>query len=249
MATQPEFDSVVSLRPYDQAIEPVPIPAGDLPAPGAQPAPGDLAPPAAPAPSSISEVAGVAEGGARSGRRGWVAPVAIGAVGVIAAASLSYFLVNTTGQRDAARTELASTRVALASTKTQLATAQADAASKKITADYVSLYVVNSGRVQTDYEEIVACTAYSVCRTAAQQLLTDLQSFQSARTSASVPGTLSNSDGMLGDSISSGIAGTQEFITGMDTDSTSKITDGLTKVDAAMLAMGKAETALGAAIN
>ena len=86
-------------------------------------------------------------------------------------------------------------------------------------------------------------------RTAAQQLLTDLQAFQAARNAATVPGTLSNSDGMLGDSISAGIAASQEFITGMDNNDATKITDGLTKLDAGMLAMAKAETALGAAIQ
>lgn len=175
----------------------------------------------------------------------WLVSAAIAAVGVIALGALGYFLYTTTGQRDAARHQLASTQATLATTKDELSAAQSDAAAKKVTADYVSLFVANNGAVQTDYQNIVACNAYSECRTAAQQLLTDLQAFQQARSSAQVPPALSTSDATLGDSLSAAIAGTQEFISGMDNNDTAKVKDGAGKVDAAMLNMAKAEATLG----
>jgi len=248
MASSAEFDSVVNLRPFPEGGEQLPGQGGDPQAPEVQVVPEPaLGSGALPVGSAV--VQSEAKERPRAAHPRWIVPAAIAAAGIIAAGSLTYFLVGTTGQRDAARSELASTKVTLASTKTQLATADTQAATNKVVADYVSVYVANSGRVQTDYEQIAACDAYSACRTAAQQLLTDLQAFQAARNAATVPGTLSNSDGMLGDSISAGIAASQEFITGMDNNDATKITDGLTKLDAGMLAMAKAETALGAAIQ
>jgi hypothetical protein len=175
----------------------------------------------------------------------WLVSAAVAAVGLIASGALGYFLYATTGQRDAARHQLASTQATLATTKDELSAAKSDAAAKKTTADYVTLFVANNGAVQTDYENIVACNAYSDCRTAAQQLLTDLEAFQQARSSAQVPAALSTSDATLGDALSAAIAGTQEFISGMDNNDTAKIKDGGSKVDAAMLNMAKAEATLG----
>ena len=50
-------------------------------------------------------------------RRGWISVVAVGLVGLIAAGALGYLLYATTGQRDSARREAASTRATLTSTQ------------------------------------------------------------------------------------------------------------------------------------
>jgi hypothetical protein len=76
-----------------------------------------------------------------------------------------------------------------------------------------------------------------------------MQSFQSDRASTTVPRALANSDSMLGDALSAAIAGAQEFITGVDNNDHPKIKAGGDKVDAAMLSMAKAESALGVAIR
>lgn len=178
-------------------------------------------------------------------RPGWLAPAAIAAAGVIASGTLGYLLYTTTAQRDATSHQLAATQATLTSTQQQLSTAQSDAATRKVTADYLRLYIADAGKVQTDYENTVNCTDYSTCRTAAQQLLADMQAFQADRQSANVPASLASSDSMLGDALSAGIAGDQEFISGMDSASDSKIKDGGRKVDLAMLSMDKAESALG----
>jgi hypothetical protein len=178
-----------------------------------------------------------------------VAPVAIGAVGIIASASLGYLLSTTTSQRDAARHELAATQATLTSTQGQLTSAQSDAASLKVTANYVSLYIADGARVLTDNQTLNLCRGYGSCRTAAQQELNDMQAFQSDRTKATVPASLSNSDAMLGDALSAGIAGLQELISGMDNNNIGKISGGWTKLDKAMLSVGKAEAALGAGLK
>ncbi|GAC1674908.1 MAG: hypothetical protein PVS3B2_17410 [Candidatus Dormibacteraceae bacterium] len=179
----------------------------------------------------------------------WVVPAAIAAVGLIASGALGYFLYATIGQRDAASHQLAATQASLTTTKSQLTSAESDAATKKVTADYVSLYVANHGAVQTDYQNFVACDGYSACRTVAQQLMADLQAFQLARSSANVPPALSSSDAMLGDALSAAIAATQLMISGMDKSDMAKFKDGYTKVDAAMLSVAKAEAALASALR
>jgi len=178
-----------------------------------------------------------------------VVPAAIGVVGIIASASLGYFLWSTTGQRDAARHQLASTEATLTSTQATLTTAQSDAAARKLTADYVSLYVADAARVLTDDESMNTCRGYGQCRTAAQQALNDMQAFQSDRTKATVPAALANADAMLGDALTAEIAAVQEVISGMDNNNFNKVKDGWTKLDKAMLSMGKAEAALGAGLK
>ena len=76
-----------------------------------------------------------------------------------------------------------------------------------------------------------------------------MQAFQADRKAANVPSSLSASDSSLGDALSAAIAGDQELITGMDNGDVSKIDEGGTKVDAAMLNMAKAETALGTGLK
>jgi hypothetical protein len=186
---------------------------------------------------------------ARPQRPAWLVPASIAAIGVIVAGALGFLLYTTTQQRDALHAQLVSTRTALASTQTQLTAAQADAARKKVTADYVALYVADEGKVLTDYETVIACGGYSDCRTSAQQFLTDMQSFQSDRKAANVPSDLQDQDSSLGDALSAAIAGDQELITGMDNGDVAKIRDGGDKVDAAMLNLAKAEAAMGTALK
>ncbi len=253
MDANPESDGTVALQPRTQDVSA---------ALGAPPYPN--APAAAPEPAALAETpqptleGPVAQPGQTTARKrpAWMIAAAIAAVGIIASGALGYLLYTTSGQRDTARHELAATKATLVTTqatlatsKADLATARSDAASKKVVADYTSLFISNSGAVQTDYENVAACSNFSQCRTSAQQLLTDLQAFQKARSSAEVPAALSSSDAALGDSLSAAIAGTQEFITGLDNGSVAKITDGGKKVDAAMLSVAKAETALGTALK
>ena len=181
--------------------------------------------------------------------RGWILPAAIGLAGLIASGSLGALLLSTAGQRDDARHQVTATRATLASTQQHLSAAQSEAAARKITADYVTFYVVDSGKVFTDYGTLLACNSFSECRTAAQQALNDLQAFQSQRSTASVPAALASSDGMLADALSAAIAASQELITGLDTDSVSKFKDAGHKFDRAILSLGKAETALGACLQ
>jgi hypothetical protein len=176
-------------------------------------------------------------------------PAAIAAVGLIASGTLGYFLYTTSNKLDATRHQLFVTQGTLATTKQDLATAKSDAAAKKETADYVALYVADSGKVNTDYAQVAACNNFSTCRTASQQALADMQAFQSDRKSATVPSSLSTSDSQLGDSLSAGIAALQELISGMDGNSQNKINDGFTKLNDAMLSMAKAEAALGAELK
>lgn len=185
----------------------------------------------------------------RKPRPAWVLPAAIAAIGVLISGTLGYVLYTTAQQRDAQHAQLVATKASLVSTQAQLTAAQQDAAQKKVTADYVALYVSDNGRVQTDYQGTILCTSYTECRTSAQQLLTDLQKFQSDRKAANVPFALENQDNDLGDAISAAIAGIQEVIGGMDTDTSSKVDDGYSKVNGAMLNIAKAETAMGTVLK
>jgi hypothetical protein len=178
-------------------------------------------------------------------RRRWVLPVGIGTAALIVSGTLAGFLWSTIGQRDTARHQLAVTRATLTATGDQLTAAHANAATQKVTSDYVTFVTVSGGRALTDYETMAACTSFGPCRTAAQQTLTDLQAFQTQRAAATVPPALSNADGELRDGLSAAIAALQEFITGADNDDVNKIKDGAHKLDAALLTIGKAEAALG----
>src|SRR5712692_4215275 len=162
----------------------------------------------------------------------WIVPTGIAVIGLIAAGTLGGFLYTTIGQRDTARHELASTQATLSDTQNQLA-------ARKTTYAYVRLYLLYSGKVTTDYENVTACDSYVTCRTSAQDLLTDMKAFQAARSSAVVPAALANADTLLGDSL----------ITGMDTNDDAKIKEGFKKVDAAMLSFAKAESAIAAPLS
>lgn len=222
MSANPEVEGIVALPVPQQAFETV------SPAPVEAPALEVVAAPSAPA--------------AGRKRPAWIIPTAIAAVGIIASGTLGYFLYTTIQQRDGLHARLVSTQA-------QLSAAQADAATKKVRATYVAMYVADEGKVQTDYQTVVVCDNYSSCRTAAQQLLTDLQTFQADRKAANVPSDLLSADSSTGDAISALIAGDQEFIVGIDNDDMAKAKEGGQKVDQAMLSLDKAEASFGALLK
>ncbi len=172
----------------------------------------------------------------------WIVPTGIAIIGLIAAGTLGGFLYTTIGQRDTARHQLASTQATLTDTQKQLA-------ARSATDAYMKLYVVNSGKVTTDYGYVIVCDSYLTCRTSAQDMLTDMKAFQAARSSAVVPAALANADTLLGDSLSAAMAADQELITGMDTNDDTKIKEGFKKVYAAMLTFAKAESAIAAPLT
>ncbi len=101
----------------------------------------------------------------------------------------------------------------------------------------------------TEYQNVVACDTYATCRTSSQEALTDMKSFQTARTTVAVPSSLASSDSQMGDALSAAIAADQEFINGLDTNNQAKIDEGFKKFNAAMLSFAKAEAALAASLN
>lgn len=232
MAVNPEVDGIVTL-PVTQ--EPVEASNGH---------PKEAAAAMEPAPE-----APLLDAQAPRKRPAWIVPAAIAAIGIIASGTLGYFLYVTVQQRDGLHQRLVSTSAALATSKDQLNAAQADAASKKVTATYVAMYVADNGKVQTDYQTFVNCNDYSTCRTAAQQMLTDLQAFQADRKAAGVPSALTSTDSSLGDALSALIAGDQEMITGIDNGDVAKAKAGGSKVDAAMLGLAKVQAALGSELK
>jgi hypothetical protein len=175
-------------------------------------------------------------------RRGWIVTAAIAAVGLIASGTLGYFLYTTTGQRDTARHQLAATQATLTDTQAQLA-------ARKATDAYVAMYITNSGKVTTEYENEVLCDSYFTCLTAAQSALNDMKQFQSARAAATVPSALASADSQTGDALSAAIAADQELITGMQNSDKTKFDDGYNKFNAAMLSFFKAESLMSAAIS
>lgn len=234
MAINAQTEGIVALRPEPNGAEAAP------------PEPVQVVTPTAP-PEGAAGIA-LSEKPIRAHRkRGWVLPVAIGAAALIVSGTLGGSLWSTIGQRDTARHQLALTRATLTATGDQLAAARADAATRKVTSDYVSFVTVSGGRALTDYETMAACTSFGPCRTAAQQTLTDLQAFQTQRAATTVPPALSNADGELRDGLSAAIAALQEVITGADNDDVNKVKDGAHKLDAAFLTIGKAEAGLGTA--
>ena len=223
MSADPRYDGVITLEPrldVPQLAPPEAPAVVELPLP----------PPAVPVPAAPRQ------------RPRWLVPAAIAAVGLIASGMLGYLLYST-------NTKLEVTRQTLAGTKVQLTNVQADAARKKQVADYVSMYTVDSGKVQTDYQQVNVCNSFSTCRTSAQQTLNDMQRFQSDRQSAQVPSELSASDSQLGDSLSAGIAAVQELINGMDTNDVKKVDAAFNQLNDAMLGIAKAESALGAELR
>lgn len=221
MSINPEVERIVSLP----VAEPPVVPTNGHVAEVAT-----LEAPVVPAPQPEVKV--------KRGRPSWIASAAVGVVAIFATGTLGYTLYTTTQQRDTTQRQLAATQATLTA-------AQADAAKKKVTADYVTLYIADSGKVQWDYQNFVACNSFTTCRTSSQDLLTDLQAFQSARKSASVPAVLAGADADLGDALSAAIAAAQQIISAMDSDDLTKFRDGEHKLDAAMLNVAKAQVSLG----
>jgi len=174
---------------------------------------------------------------AKRSRPRWLASASVGVVAVVTTGTLGYTMYTASQQRDA-------TQLHLAATQTTLTAARSDAVTRKVTADYVALYIADSGKVHSDYQNEITCDTYSQCRTVAQQLLSDLQAFQADRKSAKVPYDLAGADADLGDALSAAIAGDQEFIVGMDDGDVRKMKEGGARVDAAMLNIAKAQVAL-----
>jgi len=224
MSANPQYDGVITLEPR------LDVP---LLGPPEVPVVVELPPP----PSPYVPVPTV-----QRHRPRWLVPSAIAAVGLIASGMRGYLLYTT-------NTKLDVTRQTLAGTKVQLTNLQADAAGKKQVAGYVSMYTLDAGRVQTDYQQVNVCNTFSTCRTAAQQTLNDMQRFQSDRQAAQVPSELSASDSQLGDSLSAGIAAVQELINGIDTNDVKKVDAGFNQLNDAMLGIAKAESALGAELR
>ena len=218
MSANPEIREIVALPVPEPPVEPTNGHAAEAVArPVALPAPGVAV---------------------KRERPRWIASVAVGVVGLIAAGTLGYLLYGTAQQHYATQRQLATTQATLTA-------AQADAAKKTAVADYVALYVADSGKVELDYQNWVACNNFSTCRTSSQNLLTDLQAFQSARKSATVPSQLAGADADLGDALSAAIVATQQIVTAMDNDDLTRFKDGEKKLDAAMLNVAKAQVSLG----
>jgi hypothetical protein len=175
-------------------------------------------------------------------QRGWIAPTVIALIGLIASGALGGFLVATIGQRDTARHQLASAQTTLAASEKRLAAGQATAA-------YVHLYAVNSGLITTEYQNLILCDAYVNCRAAAQNLMSDMSSFQTARTNAAVPPALADADSQVGAALIAGVAADKELTSAMDAADMTKIQEGLKKLDTAMLAFARAESAVAASIS
>jgi uncharacterized membrane-anchored protein YhcB (DUF1043 family) len=244
MSTDPLYDRIAILEPGVNGAEPVP-PEAEV-----QPSPPPVAEPyVAPASETPAPYVAPAAAPRVRTRPRWVVPVAIAAVGLIASGALGYLFYSTNNKLEATRHTLTNTQLTLDSTKQQLAAAQADAATKKVTADYMSMYTADAGKVRTDYEMVVACNDFATCLIAAQGTLNDMKAFQADRKAAVVPSNLSTSDNELGDSLSAGIAALQELISGAASDNKTKIEDGFSKLDDAMLAMAKAEADLGSELR
>lgn len=243
---------------FTAPIESVPVaqPAIEYPAPATAPHAEPVAPEqvalVAPAPEvqqSWSALEPVRVADRPRARRGRIGVVAIGVVGLIAAGTLGYLLYTTSGQRDAARREAASTQATLASTQGTLSSAQQDLEARKAITAYLAMYFADSGRVHVDYQKLEACGSFGSCRTAAQSAITDMQTLQADRSSMTVPAVLADSDGMLRDALSAAIAADQELISGMDNTNAHKVSDGWRKLSAAMLSVAKAEAVLGAELQ
>ncbi len=240
MSINPDVDGIGPLGQQANGAQaevaaPVAVATPPMPLPFLNIAPA-FEPPAAPqAPPWEAQVVAVPARARK--RRGWIVPAAIAAVGLIASGTLGYFLYTTTVQREAARHQLAAAQATLKDTQGQLA-------ARKATDAYLEMYESNSGRVMTEYENVVACNSYATCRAAAQDLLTDLRAFQAARSGLAVPSALASADSEVGDALSAAIAADQELISGMDTNDDAKIKDGFAKLPAAMLSFAKAEVVL-----
>jgi hypothetical protein len=129
-----------------------------------------------------------------------------------------------------------------------LAGTQKQFAAVKATDAYMHLDLVNGGLITTEYQNLVLCDTYVTCRAAAQNVLTDMNSFQTARSNAVVPSMLADADSQVGAALTAGISADEELTSGMDAADKAKIDEGFKKLDAAMLAFARAQTAVAASV-
>ncbi len=247
MSYNPEFDRPVATEPSRDGQEAQPPEVSTLapPAPAAYPEPATPYPAPLYAPS-VPMVYAEAPAPARKKRStGWILPVVIALIGLIASGSLGYLLYTTTNQRETALQNVAATQASLDKLQSKFDAQQADAASRKVVADYVFMVERNDARVRLDYHAMGACNSFGGCRIAVQNLYNDLQAWQSERSLAKTSPALVASDKMLADGLSAAIAGARQFISGMDTLNVKVVIAGGKKVDAAMFSISKAESAIG----
>lgn len=205
---------------------------------------------AEPAAESTNGHAAVAvEPRARKRRPPWVGSLSVGVVALIASGTLGYVTYATTQERNATQAALAATRGDLNDTQNKLEVANNDAATRLVTAKYVALYTHDQGKVHWDYQTFMRCNTFGACRTASQNLLNDLAQFQADRKAANVPVDLVGADRDLGDALSSASAATAQIVSAMDSGNISRFKAGITKLQAAMLSLGKVETAIGGELN
>ena len=145
--------------------------------------------------------------------------------------------------------EQASPHVRKAAAWTALAASEKKLAAANANNAYVHLYAVNSGLVTTEYQNLILCDVYVSCRAAAQNMLTDMSSFQTARSNAVVPPALADADSQVGAALIAGIAADKELTSAMDAADSTKIQEGFKKLDTAMLALARAESAVAASIS
>ncbi len=179
----------------------------------------------------------------------WIGSLAVGVVALIASATLGFLTYSTAQERNATGAELAATRSDLKDTASKLQVANDEAATRLIVAKYVALYTHDQGKVHWDYQNFMRCHTFGACRTASQNLLNDLAHFQADRKGASVPADLVGADRDLGDALSSAYAATSQIVSAMDNLNISRFKAGISKLQAAMLSLGKVETAIGGELN
>src|SRR2546422_7722793 len=133
MSISPELEYIAAVAITEAPVEPTNGHVAEL---------ATLPIPVAPAPQP--------EVKAKRGRPRWLASASVGVVALFATGTLGYTLYATSQHRDATLRQLAATQATLTA-------AQADAAKRKLTADYVTPYPAHSGKFPLDYTNFVAC--------------------------------------------------------------------------------------------
>jgi hypothetical protein len=173
----------------------------------------------------------------KRGGPAWILPAAIAAVGLLASGALGYLFYSTNTKLDATRHELTVAQLDLDGKNKDIAAEHAQAA-------YVGMYEQDLGRLSTDFGVLTECDSSSSCKSAAQAMLTDTQSFQSDRQSAKVPASLAGVDGMLGDGLTAEATALQDLITAINGNNMDRIQAGFTGVNDATISVFKTEAQL-----
>jgi hypothetical protein len=229
-----DAEQIVEVAPQPAAPE-YPQPAAY--APSLEPAPqvAVAAAPPVPAPGAVAEFPSVAA--PKRSRPGWIAPAAIAVVGLIASGSLGYLLYSTSNKLDATRHDLTETQLKLDSTTRDLEVEKAQAA-------YVQLYETDTGRLSTDYATVTECDSYSLCKSAAEAMLSDVQAFQEDHQTAKVPTAYANVDAMLGDSLTAEITALKALISAISTNDMDKVQNAYSDFNDATMTVFKTESSL-----